>query len=282
MPKVQVNDLELYYEETGSGFPVIFCHEFAGDHRSWEQQVRHFARRYRVITYNYRGYAPSDIPADPARYSQEILVTDMRALMKNLSINKAHIIGIATGGNLVLNFAIAHPELTKSAIVAGAGAGTSDRETWLAAGRAMADAIAKEGSVAIIKSIEGAPQRQALRTKDPRAWKEFIDVIRDLAPEGAEQSMRNVLLARKPVTDLTEGMAALTMPVLVMVGDQDTPAWEASLAVYRHARHSGLAVFPFTGHTLPIEEPELFNSLADQFLSAVDNGRWGSWRASAR
>ena len=76
MPKVKVSDVELYYEETGSGFPVIFCHEFAGDYRSWEQQVRHFARRYRVITYNYRGYAPSDVPADRAAYSQEI--SDLR------------------------------------------------------------------------------------------------------------------------------------------------------------------------------------------------------------
>lgn len=281
MPKVKVSDVELYYEETGSGFPVIFCHEFAGDYRSWEQQVRHFARRYRVITYNYRGYAPSDVPADPAAYSQEILISDMRELMKKLSIEQAHIIGIATGGNVALNFAIAHPDVTKSAIVAGAGAGTSGREKWLAAGRDMADSIAKMGAAAIVKSIEGAPQRQALRTKDPRAWDEFIGVIRDLSPVGAEMSMRNVLLARKPVTDLAEGIAGLKMPVLVMVGDQDTPAFEASLFVHRHARHAGLAVFPFTGHTLPIEEPELFNNLADAFLAAVDNGRWGSWTAAA-
>src|SRR5260221_3003671 len=127
MPKVKVSDVELYYEETGSGFPVIFCHEFAGDYRSWEQQVRHFARRYRVITYNYRGYAPSDIPADPAAYSQEILISDMRELMKKLSIEQAHIIGIATGGNVALNFAIAHPDVTKSAIVTGAGAGPCTR-----------------------------------------------------------------------------------------------------------------------------------------------------------
>ena len=65
------------------------------------------------------------------------------------------------------------------------------------------------------------------------------------------------------------------------VGDQDTPAWEASLLVHRHAPHCGLAVLPFTGHTLPVEEPELFNSLVDPFLAAVDSGRWGSWRASA-
>ncbi len=281
MPKARVSDVELYYEETGSGFPVIFCHEFAGDCRSWEQQVRHFARRYRVITYNYRGYAPSDVPADPAAYSQEILIADMRGLMKALAIEQAHVVGIATGGNLALNFAIAHPELTRSAIVAGAGAGTSDREKWLAAGRAMADGIAKNGAAAIVKSIEGAPQRQALLTKDPRAWAEFIGIIRELSPEGAEKSMRGVLLGRKPVSDLVDEIKALTMPVLVMVGDQDTPAWEASLLVHRHARHCGLAVFPFTGHTLPVEEPELFNSLADRFLASVDTGRWGSWKAAA-
>lgn len=280
MPKLKVNDIEIYYEETGSGFPVIFCHEFAGDFRSWEQQVRHFARRYRVITYNYRGYRPSDIPSDPAAYSQEILISDMRALMERLSIKQAHVIGIATGGNVALNFAIAHPELTKSAIVAGAGAGTVKREAWLAAGRAMADSISKIGAEAIAKSIDGAPQRQALRTKDPRAWDEFIAVIRDLSPEGAALSMLNVLATRKPVTELRDQIAGLTMPVLVMVGDQDTPAFEPSLFIHQHARHAGLAVFPITGHTLPIEEPELFNSLADQFLAAVDNGRWGSWRVA--
>lgn len=281
MPKLKVSDVELYYEETGSGFPIIFCHEFAGDFRSWEQQVRHFARRYRVITYNYRGYRPSDIPSDPAAYSQEILIADMRALMERLSIKQAHVVGIATGGNVALNFAIAHPELTKSAIVAGAGAGTVKREAWLAAGRAMADSISKIGAEAIAKSIDGAPQRQALRTKDPRAWDEFIAVIRDLSPEGAALSMLNVLATRKPVTELREQIAALRMPVLVMVGDEDTPAFEPSLFIHQHARHAGLAVFPITGHTLPIEEPEMFNSLADQFLAAVDNGRWGSWRAAS-
>lgn len=281
MPKIKLNDIELYYEETGSGFPVIFCHEFAGDRRSWEPQVRHFARRYRVVTYNYRGYSPSDVPVDPAAYSQDILIADMHALMKALAIEQAHVIGIATGGNVALNFAIAHPEVTKSAIVAGAGAGTADRERWLTAGRAMADAIAREGTEAIVKSVERAPQRQSLRTKDPRAWAEFIDIIRDLSPKGAELSMRGVLLLRKPVSALVERIKDLPMPVLVMVGDQDTPAWEASLLVHRHAPHCGLAVLPFTGHTLPVEEPELFNSLVDPFLAAVDSGRWGSWRAEA-
>lgn len=281
MPKMKVGDVELYYEETGSGFPVIFCHEFAGDYRSWEPQVRHFARRYRVITYNYRGYKPSDVPTDPAAYSQDILIADMKTLMDKLSIRQAHVIGIATGGNVALNFAIAHPEMTKSAIVAGAGAGTVKREAWLAAGRTMAEGMRKIGAEAIVQSIEAAPQRQALRIKDPRAWDEFIGIIRDLSPEGAALSMLHVLGTRKPIFELREEIAALRMPVLVMVGDQDSPAFEPMLFVHQHARHGGLAVFPCTGHTLPVEEPELFNLLADQFLSAVDCGRWGTWKAEA-
>lgn len=281
MPKIKVGDVELYYEETGTGFPVIFCHEFAGDYRSWEQQVRHFGRKYRVITYNYRGYQPSDVPTDPAAYSQEILIADMKALMERLSIPQAHVIGIATGGNVALNFAIAHPAMTKSVIVAGAGAGTVRREAWLSASRAMAEGIRKIGAEAIVKSIDAAPQRQALRIKDPRAWDEFIGIIRELSPEGAALSMLNVLCTRKPITELRDEIAGLRMPVLVMVGDQDTPAFEPMLLVHQHAKHGGLAVFPCTGHTLPVEEPELFNLLADQFLTAVDCGRWGTWKAEA-
>lgn len=281
MPRAQINGIELYYEETGSGFPVVFCHEFAGDYRSWEQQVRHFARRYRVITYNYRGYPPSDVPKESAAYSQDILISDLSGLMEHLSIGQAHIAGIATGGNLALNFAIAHPDAAKSVIVAGAGAGSFDRDKWLAGNQAMADSILRSGVEAIVTSIEGAPQRQALLSKDPRAWAEFIGIIRDLSPSGTEKSTRHVLMARRPITDLVREIAGLTMPVLVMVGDQDKPAFEPSVFIQRHARHCGLAVFPNTGHTLPVEEPHLFNVLADGFFAAVDNGRWGSWNAKA-
>jgi pimeloyl-ACP methyl ester carboxylesterase len=63
MASLQTDDgIKLYYEETGAGLPIVFVHEFAGDHRSWEPQVRHFSRRYRCITYNARGYPPSDVP----------------------------------------------------------------------------------------------------------------------------------------------------------------------------------------------------------------------------
>src|SRR6266436_1696860 len=85
--------IDLYYEDTGQGFPLVWCHEYGGDYRSWEQQVRYFSRRYRVVTWNYRGYPPSEVPKDGNAYSVEILVEDLCALMQHLGIRRAHVGG---------------------------------------------------------------------------------------------------------------------------------------------------------------------------------------------
>src|ERR1700736_4443810 len=87
----------LYYEEAGSGTPILFLHEYAGDYRSWEPQMRHFSRRHRCVTYSQRGYPPSDVPSDPARYSQEIARDDVIAVMDELGIDRAHVVGHSMG-----------------------------------------------------------------------------------------------------------------------------------------------------------------------------------------
>ena len=91
MPNAKTDDgVNLYYEETGSGTPVIFVHEFAGDFSSWELQVRHFCKRYRVITYNARGYPPSGVPRDVSAYSQNRAVADIKSVLDHLRIDRAH------------------------------------------------------------------------------------------------------------------------------------------------------------------------------------------------
>ena len=98
MPKIKTADgTQLYYEEVGQGTPVVFVHEFAGDYRTWEPQMRHFSRTYRCVTYSQRGYPPSDVPADPARYGQEIARSDVVALMDALGMKKAHMVGHSMG-----------------------------------------------------------------------------------------------------------------------------------------------------------------------------------------
>lgn len=278
MPFAHVNGADLYYESAGEGVPLVLCHEFAGDMRAWEPQIRFLARRYRVVAWNYRGYPPSDVPEAPEAYSPEGFVADLLGLVDGLGIERAHLAGLATGGNLVLNFAIAHPDRVRSLIVAGAGAGTVDRPAWVEAARRFADDVARDGGEGIVANVADAPQRTIFRDKDPRGWQEFVDGMRRLSPIGAERVMREVLIPRTPVFELAEGIRRLPMPILVMCGDQDAPAFEPSRFIRDTAPHAGLAVAPMCGHTLNSEEPELFNRTAGSFLAAVDAGRWGTWR----
>jgi pimeloyl-ACP methyl ester carboxylesterase len=120
MPHLTTDDgIKLYYEETGKGIPIVFIHEFAGDIRSYEQQVRHFSKYYRCITFNARGYPPSDVPTDGERYSQDRARDDIRSVLDALKIEKAHIVGLSMGGFAALHFGFAYPEHCRSIVVAG-------------------------------------------------------------------------------------------------------------------------------------------------------------------
>ncbi|MEJ2624463.1 MAG: alpha/beta fold hydrolase, partial [Pseudolabrys sp.] len=126
MPYVSAPDgIRLYYEEAGSGSPVVFVHEYAGDWRTWEPQMRHFSRAHRCITFSQRGYLPSDVPTDPAQYSQDIQRDDVIALLDGLKIAKAHIVGHSMGAATALNVGIHYPERCLSVTAAGCGYGSS-------------------------------------------------------------------------------------------------------------------------------------------------------------
>src|SRR6266436_5681986 len=124
MPFADVAGVKLFYEETGEGAPLLFVHEFAGDYQSWHLQVRFFARRYRTIAYNARGYPPSDVPDKPEAYSQDRAADDILGVLDHLKISKAHICGLSMGGYAVLHFGLRHPQRALSLTVAGAGYGS--------------------------------------------------------------------------------------------------------------------------------------------------------------
>jgi pimeloyl-ACP methyl ester carboxylesterase len=110
MPTLTTDDgVRLHYEETGAGTPLVFVHEFGGDLRSWEPQVRYFARLYRCICYNARGYPPSDVPEDWNRYSQERSRDDIRSVLDALKIERAHVVGLSMGAFATLHFGMHYP-----------------------------------------------------------------------------------------------------------------------------------------------------------------------------
>src|SRR5438874_10536224 len=129
MPHLTTDDgISLYYEETGSGTPIVLVHEFADDYRGYEGQMRYFGRRYRCIAYNARGYPPSDVPDDPDRYSQDRARDDIRAVLDALAIDKAHIVGISMGGFAALHFGFTYPQRARSLVIAGCGYGAAPNQ----------------------------------------------------------------------------------------------------------------------------------------------------------
>src|SRR5277367_4625580 len=139
MPKIKSTDgTQLYYEEAGAGTPVVFIHEFAGDYRTWEPQMRAFSRSHRCVTYSARGYPPSDVPGDPARYGQDIARADLIAIMDALGIAKAHIVGHSMGAYTALHVGIRHPQRCISVTAAGCGWGSLPDPAARSAMRAQA------------------------------------------------------------------------------------------------------------------------------------------------
>jgi pimeloyl-ACP methyl ester carboxylesterase len=273
MPTAMVNDVELAYAESGEGFPLVWCHEFAGSMESWDPQVHYFARRYRVITYNARGYLPSGVPASPEAYSQDIAVEDLAGLLRHLGIEQAHIGGLSMGGSTALHFGVRHPEMAKSLIVAAAGSGSDDPEDFRRTWRELAARLEVEGTAALIDYASG-PIRTPLRQKDPKGWQEFFDLLMTHSAHGSAMTMLGVQVGRPPLYAWEAELRALRVPTLVLVGDEDTPCIEPGLFMKRTIPACGLAVLPHSGHAINLEEPELFNRLCAEFFASVEAGTW--------
>lgn len=278
MPKAQVNGIQLYYESTGEGFPLVLAHEFAGDFRSWEPQTRCFSRRYRVITYNARGYPPSDVPHDEDAYSQEMAVEDLRGLLEHLGIDKAHICGLSMGGTLALNFGLTYPNLAQSLIIAAAGSGSTNVDAWRENVFERSQAMEAHGMAAMDDYSQGEARVQ-LRRKDPRGYREFADQFLSHSSLGSALTFRGVQGRRPPVFALEEQMRSLEIPTLIMLGDEDEPCIEPSIFMKRCISTSGLVMFPQSGHAINLEEPDLFNRSVQDFLTAVETGAWAQREA---
>ena len=276
MPHLTTDDnVKLFYEESGSGVPVVFVHEFAGDYRSWETQMRHFARSYRCIAYNARGYPPSDVPADGERYSQDRARDDIRAVLDALKIDKAHIVGLSMGGFAALHFGFTYPQRACSLVVAGCGYGAAPNQRQQFAEEAEAAARKfEEGMAKAAEAYALGPTRVQFQNKDPRGWQEFAHQLAEHSSEGSVRTLRGVQKRRPSLFDLVDRMKAITVPTLVMTGDEDWPCLEPALLMKRTIPTAALVVMANAGHTINLEEPAAFNQHLADFLRAVDAGAW--------
>ncbi len=277
MPLAKTDDgVGLYYEETGTGVPVIFVHEFAGDCRSWEPQLRHFGQRYRAIAFNARGYPPSDVPESPTAYSQARAADDIAAVLDHLGIDRAHVVGLSMGGFATLHFGFHHARRARSLCVGGCGYGAepSQRERFRAEAATIAEFIKSKGMAAFAEAYALGPTRVQFQNKDPRGFADFQRMLAEHSAQGSANTQLGVQRERPSLYELTEPMRNLTVPTLVLHGDEDWPCLLPGVLMKQTIPSAALAVMPNCGHAINIEAPAEYNRILGDFLAQVDAGRW--------
>jgi pimeloyl-ACP methyl ester carboxylesterase len=286
MPTITSTDgTRLYYEEAGRGTPVVFVHEFAGDYRTWEPQMRYFSATHRCVTFSARGYPPSDVPSDPAHYGQDIARADVVAIMDGLSIARAHVVGHSMGAYTALHVGIHHHERCISVTAAGCGWGSvadpAVREAMRKDAAATAAMFWEKGMAEAAKIYADGPTRQAHKHKDPYGYAEFVRRLAEHSAQGHALTM-TMLQARRPTLwDLEADFARFAAPLLVIVGDEDDTCLEGSLFLKRAVPTAGLLVIPRSGHTITSEEPATVNAALGELFAAAEAGRWLAHRPTA-
>jgi pimeloyl-ACP methyl ester carboxylesterase len=272
MSFVESEGARLYVEETGSGDPIIFVHELHSDHRGWEAQVRWFSRSYRCITYNARGYPPSDVPGDPSLYGFPIVVHDIAAVLRGLGISKAHVVGLSMGAYAALHFGWMYPEMASSLVVAAVGSGSpaADRALWVAECESTAKVYLEQGAARAAESVAQNPTRQQLRHKDPRGFAEFLAHLGEHSPEGKARTILGYQARRPALQDYEKEFSSMQIPTLLIVGDEDEPCLATTLWLKKTLPRAGLWIVPNSGHAINLEEPAAFNRTVQDFLSAVE------------
>jgi len=280
MPKLKTADgTQLYYEEAGgSGTPIIFVHEFAGDYRTWEPQMRYFSRSHRCVTYSQRGYPPSDVPSDPDQYLQDVFRDDVIAVMDAVGIDKAHVVGHSMGASTALHVGIHYPQRCLSVTAAGCGYGSSPDpkivEQSRAASRENGRMFVELGMAEAARRYADGPTRQAQKNKDPRGYAHFVKMLSEHSAEGHSLTMLNLQAKRPTLYDMTVGLKSFKPPLLVIVGDEDEWCVDASVYLRRTVSTAGLLVIPRSGHTINSEEPDAVNAALAELFAAAEAGRW--------
>jgi pimeloyl-ACP methyl ester carboxylesterase len=268
--------VRLYYEVAGTGQTVIFVHEFAGDMRSWQPQMRHFGRTYRCIAYNARGYPPSDVPEQPNSYSQARAADDIKAVLDAVGADKAHIVGLSMGGFATLHFGFRHAKHARSLCVGGCGYGAEpeQRQRFKAEVSAIANFITSKGMETFAESYAYGPTRVQFENKDPRGFAEFKRMLAEHSALGSANTQLGVQGERPSLYELIDEMKKLAEPTLIITGDEDWPCLLPGVLMKQNIASSALAVMPNAGHTINIEDPDEFNRIVGNFLAQVESGRW--------
>lgn len=267
MPFAFVNSIRLYYESTGSGAPLVLVHGFGCGTRSWDPQVRAFSRSRRVIAYDVRGHGISEAPEDASAYSQGLSVQDLHDLLVYLKIRRAVVGGLSMGGNIALNFALAHPGMVSKLIVADTGAGSDQPEEWAAEVGAYAEACEARGMEAFADLASASPLFARYCVTSPTAERFIRSCLMTHRARGIAHTGREVLIKRPTIYALEPRLRQLRVPTLLIVGEHDEPCLKTHRFMADCIPGSTHVMLRGVGHLTNLEAPAAFNAAVKRFLA---------------
>ncbi len=253
MPTAQLNGIDIYYEDHGSGYPVVLTHGYASSSRMWEGQIDALAQRYWLITWDMRGHGRTDSPEAQEAYSEAATVEDLRQLLGQLAIREAVIGGLSLGGYMSLAFYLAHPEMVRALILCDTGPGYRNpqaREGWNQTAYRRAEAFEQQGLDALGRSAEVQMARSVHRSA-----------------AGLAKAARGMLAQFD--SRVIESLEHIKVPTLLIVGANDTPFLNATDYMASKIPNVRKVVIPDAGHAANIDQPEKFNEAVLSFLDDV-------------
>jgi pimeloyl-ACP methyl ester carboxylesterase len=275
--------VRLYYEESGRGPPILFLHEFAGDPRAWEPQVRFFSRSYRCVTFAARGYPPSDVPERGEDYSQDIACTDALTVLDTLKLAQAHLVGHSMCAYTALHIGSRQPQrcISVAAIGCGWGSKPDEREESARLCTEIAEMFAHEPITSAAAKYARFPMRATFEAKDPDGFARFEAMLAEHSAIGSALTMLNVQRKRPTLWDMRPQLEQFSLPLLVIVGDEDQPCLDGSRFLENTVPDARLIVVAHSGHTLTLEEPDAVNSALSEFFSSLASGSVNARRTTA-
>lgn len=274
--KVTTSDgLRLAVTERGAGEPIVFLHEYAGDQRSWDAQVADLGADHRCVTFAARGYLPSDVPLEGASYSWTRAVSDVVDLLDGLGLASAHLVGLSMGGYTALQVARLHPDRVRSVLAVGTGSGSDALgEAYRRESLGVAQRLRSDGAAAVAADLATAPNRVQLLAQNPSAWQTFVDQFSDHSVDGLALTVVNIQARRPSLLDFLDEFAGMSIPLLVVNGDEDRNCLTVGHSLKDAVDTCGLMVLPHSGHTPNLEDPEGFNAIVRSFVARAAAGTW--------
>ena len=274
MAAIRIRNFNIYYEELGKGFPLIFVHGLGGDSRDWAFQLPAF-RRYRVFALDLRGHGRSEAPK--GAYTLDSFTEDVAEFIKRFGISKCYYVGLSMGGMIGQNLAIKHPELLEALVLADTSPtpGMHGRKGYEEAVR-MFEASAKiaetKGRGPLVKATIPMLFTSGFIEKNPEVVENVKKLIAEGQTFGYVNAIRQIFLTN---LDIYPQLPSIKIPTLIIIGRQDilTPLVESE-KLHKAIENSTLEIIENCGHVSNIEQHEQFNRILNRFLKKMDSRRY--------